>query len=483
MTGLYYLNAENNIIKHYLDEEIFLGANLIQQIQYDEATGSAWLASTEGMIYLNFDTGEKHLFTGNSGSNYLSPIHSSFKFKQKMYFAGTNGYLNFNPKDITFPKKDIKIIIEELYIMNDTVTGKGQASNDFKLNSAIEKTGNLNFSYKDKLITVEFIALNFNNAIDIKYAYKLNPVFDNWVELPSGNRRLTFTNLQPGRYNLALRATNLDRSWSNQITFLEFNIHPAPWLTWWAYLIYVISFIFFMYLYIRNKLIKQKKLNLYLKTQVKKQTEHIEKQKEALELLMERKNEIFTNVTHEFRTPITLIQGPIVELEKNEKNKKKLDMLAMMSRNSGRLLKLVNQMLTLSQIVENTDQNKKPIKITPKLQLIVEPYIYAAKKKRIALSIDHIEDVEIAVTLDTLEIIIGNFLSNAIKYTQVRGNIKLGTRCKNNAIEIFVKDDGYEFDQQHQEFIFKRFSRLSEHHEIEGVGIGQRSCCNKQWSY
>ena len=206
--------------------------------------------------------------------------------------------------------------------------------------------------------------------------------------------------------------------------------------------------------------------------QVEKQTAHIKKQKETVEDLMAKRNEVFSNVTHEFRTPITLIQGPIAELKKNEVDQHNLDMLSMVLRNSKKLLRLVNQMLTVSEITEENNQVKEKTHVVDKLKMIVEPYVYSAKNKNITLELDCLDDACVEVTTDCLDLVVGNLLSNAIKYTPAQGTIKLTTSLKDELIEISVEDTGMGFAENDVEYIFERFGRLHQSQEIEGAGIG-----------
>ena len=470
--GLYHLNSKKELIKHYLDTEIFSSSNIILQIQTIKGSNTVWMASLKGIIYLNTTNSEKQLFVGHSEVNYLSLFNASFSHENKIYFAGNHGYVSFDPQKIDITYHQSSVLINQLYLQNKPVKFKAKDTGDFILNEAIEKTNHLKLDYKDNIFGFDFVTLDFNNYANIKYAYRLEPSFTHWVELLPDTRHLTFTNLRHGNYNLTLRSTNSDGKWSNNITNLKLSIAPPPWLTWWAYVGYILLVILGIYLYIRYKTLSQIKLTQYLKTQVQKQTQHIQKQKQTVEQLMARKDEIFSNFTHEFRTPITLIQGPITELTKKETDNSNLEMLEMVTRNSNRLLRLVNQMLKLSSVVDYVDKTTDQIETATKLKLIAEPYIYLAQKNDISFIIQPLDNVQICVTTDALELTIGNFLSNAFKYTQAKGEIKLGTCMIGNTIEIFVQDNGCGIDVQQQQQIFKRFGRLPQHQDIEGAGIG-----------
>ncbi len=470
--GVYHFDSNHKLKAHYFDEDIFSSFNDIPQIQSAEDPDLVWFGSKKGLIKLNTKTNEKHLFSGTSRNNYLSLFLSSFSYKNKLLFAGDSGYVEFEPTQISTKNRDSPLLISQLSLANMPVTTNHKTPSGFILDSPVEEAKKLRFSHLDKIIKLDFNSLDFYNRGTIRYAYKLEPVFSEWIDLPYRDNSLSFTQLEAGKYKLLIKATNRDQVWSDQIKSIDIQISPAPWFSWWAYLIYFLTLLFLIYLYVKQKTRSQKKLNEYLKTQVKKQTLHIESQKTELENLIERKDEIFSNVSHEFRTPITLIKGPISELAKQEKSNHKVKMLQMVERNSNRLLRLVNQMLELSKSVEKDQTAKMPIQLGVRLELIAEPFLYQAQKKDITFTYEKLYDVTIQVTQDALELTIGNFLSNAFKYTHPKGKVHLGTEVTGDKVKVYVKDNGAGFNDDQKEVIFKRFGRLSQHHETEGVGIG-----------
>ncbi|MBL4773542.1 MAG: response regulator [Alcanivoracaceae bacterium] len=471
--GVYHLNADNKIINHYSTEHLLSPSTSVDQIIVDESSNTLWLGSEKGIIYIDLMTQESHLFSGVSDENYFLLKDSSYQDANgKIYFAGSSGYVSFYPKDIKLMYPDSNVIINELYLMNAPIRVGVKTSSGFVLNTEIENTRHLDFSYKDKIIGFEFIKLNYNNPTAIKYKYKLEPISSNWMELLPGDRSLTFTNLKAGKYNLFLRATNVNREWDADSTSLSFTVNAPPWLTLWAFLSYILILILLVFLYIHKKTQTQKKLNEYLNAQVKEQTKHIQKQKQTVEDLMARKNEIFSNVSHEFRTPITLILGPVEELQKEEKDTAKKESFAMIARNAKRLLNLVNQMLKLSQIAEMQKGEKEIVNVASILNLITEPFIHLTNKSNIELIIEPFADVKVKATEGAFETTIGNFLSNANKYTSENGKITIGTHINGNRIEIYVKDSGCGISAEEQKNVFRRFNRLAQHGSIQGVGIG-----------
>ncbi len=470
--GIYHLSPDGKLLRHYFDQYAFSASNLIYQIQSNNPH-ELWMSGKLGIVYLNTETHHHQLYIGLEGHNYLSGLlRSSHNDNHTLYFAGTSGLIAFDPSTIKKSNQNTQVMIDQLYLANQPIESHDKPFDDFILTQDIENTSRLDFSHRQKIIGFDFTTLNFKNANHIKYAYKLHPTFDHWVTLLPGSRNLTFTNLASGNYILSIKATDSNQKWSNDITDIQLNILPAPWYTWWAYLIYCLLIILFLYLLFQYKITQQKKINAYLNEQVAEQTKHIKKQKETVEQLMERRNEIFSNVTHEFRTPITLIQGPVCELEKAIDDEHNLKMISMIKRNSNRLLRLVNQMLSFSQIIEKTSEQKHIIDASSQLRLIIEPYKYIAKEQQKKLVVHEIEDVKLFVTNEALEIIIGNLLSNAIKYSKTKGKINIGTQIIKDHLEIYIEDQGQGLDDEQKQNIFKRFNRLSRHNKIQGAGIG-----------
>ncbi len=471
--GVYYFNDDNHLIKHYFDDVLFSSNNQIVLMHYDEKSSNLWCSSRKGIIKLKIDQSMTQLYFGSNQHSYLDLTYNKHIDKKgKLYFTGGSGFVGFYPDMIVDRKSTTKTIFTDLHLMNEVVRVNAAANTGFYLNEKISKSNHLDFSYKDQVIKLDFVSFNYHKPQGINYQYKLVPNILDWVDLPKDNNQLIFSGLKSGDYHLQLRSTDLNGYWNIESARLDFTIHPAPWLSWWAYMIYAILLLLGIVLFIRHKIKAQQKINRYLKNQVEKQTHHIQQQKQVVEDLMERKNEIFSNVSHEFRTPITLIMGPIAELKKEEQQSHKKETFDMVLRNAKRLLRLVNQMLNLAQLTEDGPHQKKEVNVATRIKVLIEPYIHLAHKSGLMIHVEHLDEVSINITEDALEATVGNFLSNAIKYTPDGGEIKIGTEIKGENLRIYVDDNGPGISEQDQKQIFKRFNRLSQHQTLQGVGIG-----------
>ncbi len=467
--GLFYFDSTSKLIRHYLDNKVFSNLNSIYQIQFEKTGTIAWLASKEGLIKLNLQTHKEYLYSGFKEFNHLSATRASINKNGVLYFAGKNGYVTFNPENIKYHYQKPEIYLSDLLIMN-RVIDKNKLYDVTKSHNSLEQIDNFNFSYKDKMLDFRFVDLSQNYLSNLNYYYKLEPLFPDWIKLKQSRKDLVFSSLNTGKYKLFIKAS-LNNTHLIVKTY-NITVNPPPWFTWWAYLCYLLFSIISLKLYVKFKIQSKAKLNQLLSDEVKKKTMYIQKQNKQLKELIDSKNEIFANVTHEFRTPITLIKGPIAELLKQEKNKTNLSMLNLVERNSNRLLRLVNQMLELSLVNKTTSSNKKIVVLASALKLIADSYTYLAKDKNIVFEVKEMKNVELLLTDDALELMIGNLLSNAFKYSQNHGKIILGSVVTNARVEIYVQDNGNGFCMNQKDLIFKKFGRLTQHQKLEGAGIG-----------
>ena len=209
-----------------------------------------------------------------------------------------------------------------------------------------------------------------------------------------------------------------------------------------------------------------------LRIEVAKQTQEINNQKLKVESLLAKKNELFANVSHEFRTPLTLILGPINKLLNTSLPHSSIKDLKMVNRNANRLLTMIEQLLQLSKVSSEEKPQFYPVKTNTHVHEIVESFRPLAQQKRIELSLENNDRAAIKTTTDALEIVLGNLLSNAIKYTPIGGKVSITSSIENNRVNIRVKDTGSGLTEQQQKDIFNRFERLDLHQNIQGIGIG-----------
>ena len=470
--GLYIIGDFDHIIYHYKrNKELPKNVQLLDILEDDN--GYIWISSLNGLYRFNKKSKNFHIFFESDGlqSNTFKR-GSSFKAHDgKLYFGGLRGFNGFYPSDISLNTKPPNIELTSLTRFNRKIT-VGIPDEDFIIDKPINKIETLHLNHKDFIFGLEFAALDYVDSMRNQYAYMLEGLDPDWNYTDAKNRKVTYTNLKAGLYSFKYKAANKDGIWNDNHKTLQIIVKPAPWLSWWAYLGYSLV-ASFLILYITNRRIKnEKKISKQLQEQVSLQTRHINQQNETLLSMIERKNELFTNVSHEFRTPLTLILGPVEELIKKTKIVGNISSLHMIKRNAKRLLSLVDQLLLLVKFTDKTPLIKKTQRILPAVKLIVATFEHSAHNKNIQIDLSGLHDQAINVTADALEIVISNLLSNAIKYTPEGGKISIGSNINKDTVQLYVQDTGLGIAKDQQEIIFDRFKRLEQDQAIEGIGIG-----------
>ena len=293
---------------------------------------------------------------------------------------------------------------------------------------------------------------------------------EDWIE--SGSRRfVTYTNLSSGKYKFKVKATNADGIWNENATELAVIINSPWWATGWAYSLYVFVIIAGLYTIRRFELNRTR-----LKSILKMREYEAIKQKE----IDETKSRFFANLSHEFRTPLMLIKGPLEQLIGDESNKKNIDRYKMIHRNTENLQSLIDQLLELTQL-ESASIPVKAVKenLISVLRGLLSSFETLADDKKIELAFNSKYDLLPAwIDKDKLEKIIYNLLSNAFKFTPVSGSISVNVNKisfdENEYAEIKVSDTGIGIPHQKLEKIFDRFYQVDDSNQrsFGGSGIG-----------
>lgn len=335
--GLNKFDLQTKKFKHFTVAD-GLPNNVIYGILSD-ARGYLWMSTNNGIS--RFDPIKETFVNFNTPSGLQSNEFNSgafYKNRQgKIFFGGINGFNAFFPDKIVSNTRAPDVVFTDFRLGGRSVSIKDK---DSPLTKPIIETRVINLTYAENNLSFEVAGMDFTNPEKIQYAYKLEPDNSSWIQMGT-NRIIFFSNLSPGKYTLRVRAANTDGVWGTKIASLKMVIPPPWWKTRWAYLSY--AAIFFSLLF----LVRKYELNMiWLKSRLK--VEHIESEK--LRELDDSKSRFFANISHEFRTPLTLIIGPVEDLlQKKEAGKFRKD-LSYIQRNAKRLLQLINQLLDLSKL-------------------------------------------------------------------------------------------------------------------------------------
>ncbi|HTE32670.1 MAG TPA: ATP-binding protein, partial [Chryseolinea sp.] len=446
----------------------------------EDRRGRIWCLSYEGMYFYDRKTKLSLIFKKEDGlpsSRSLPAGDAAQTANGTMIVSSAEGLTFFDPLSLRINKLTPKPLLTQLKINNKIVsTSKGINKDEFVIPKSINSLSELTLDYTQNILTLEFSAMEFTAPTRNLYSYTLDGFDKGWVHTDWKNRSATYTNLRPGDYTFKVRATNSDGIANANETTLIIHVLPPPWKTWWAYSLYgvgVASLLFFA----RSNIIRHERLASKL------ELEHLELAK--VQEIDKAKTNFFANISHEFRTPLTLIQGPVQNLlEKFKKDSETQNQLTLIQQNSDRLLRLVNQMLELARLESGSLQNEiNEGDIVTFLKTVVESFSSLAVQKRIALIQqfpDHVVNAEF--DMDKLEKITSNLISNALKFTPEHGaiiiNVSLSTETKGKGnLLLRVTDTGKGVPPDQIDKIFERFYQVSEDGNLNvGSGIGLALC-------
>lgn len=459
------------------DGKVFTHITLLPEEPYEpsihsilkDEEGNLWLSTNRGVIRYNEYTESKTLyakaekgFITNAFNNNAGILigHSAF------YFGGADGVTYFNSDEISTKGKSAKVILTNFSIRGNK-TNKDDCLRIAGTTTLYTKSVDLDYNQGN--FNISFSVPNFINANDNKYRYRLQNVEKEWNISKTGLASYTIQNA--GNYIFEVTAANPDGSWNDTITQLQINVAPAPWLTWWAFLIYGIIVGAVFYFYVR--ILKSKE---QLKHTLSLEQVEAERSKE----LNQTKLQFFTNISHEFRTPLSLILGPLQQIIENYQGSSTVyKQLKVIENNASRLLELINRLMDFRKLenkifnLEATNDN-----IVKFLNEIYLSFLEYAKVEGYAFEFKS-SDNEIMLYFDRkkLERLVYNLLSNAFKYTPKGNKIELQVVRDDKHVIIKVKDTGIGIEHINLNKVFDRFFEVKPSHRPnddfrKGTGIG-----------
>ncbi|MEL7340282.1 MAG: response regulator, partial [Bacteroidota bacterium] len=319
-------------------------------------------------------------------------------------------------------------------------------------------TKRLTFAYNEANFTLDFAALDYSNPAGNQYAFRMDGIDPDW-QYRIGQQSATYTIQRDGSYTFHLKGANNEGIWNPVERSLEIVVLPPFWRTWWAYLLYVLGALLLVLAIIR-----------FVKLQHSYQLEKLSTQKQ--EELHQTKLRFFTNITHEFRTPLTLILGPLQDLlRSDELNAKVRKQLLAIERNGQRLLKLVNQLLDFRKLeAEHGRVEAAQGNFVRFLREIYLSFQGLAQRQNIQYHFaSESEEYLLWYDRDKMEKVFYNILSNAFKFTPAGGQISISLQALDEALQIKVSDTGRGVPIAQQAHIFDRYY---EHSSEAGIGIG-----------
>jgi signal transduction histidine kinase/DNA-binding response OmpR family regulator len=443
--------------------------NTIYSILPDHA-GMLWLSTNKGICRFDLETHlvrAYHTVHGLPGDEF-NRFHQLTLPDGRLTFGSTDGWIIFNPLRIRNDAFEPTIAFTDLKINNKDIS---QNKENSPLTLPINALKQLTLPFEQNTLSFGFAGLEYSQPQDIQYRYKLQGYDNEWI-LAGNNRTASYTKIPPGNYTLYVNASNTSGKWSSHIKTLGLRINSPWYATKMAYLCYCIILAGLTWTFIRFRV-----------TRMMMQEEMVLKEREAVQLkeLDDMKSKFFSNITHEFRTPLTLIMGPAEELKKVNTGDFKQNRLAdTIVNNARQLLTLINRLLDLSKLEAKAlklhEQRGNP---ADAIGSVVHSFDMDAATKGIQLSFtNQVGVMDCWFYADALERIVYNLVSNALKFTSMNGQVDVIFSEKNNMLELIVKDNGIGIGENKLPHIFDRFYQadqnagLSKETWNQGSGIG-----------
>ena len=472
--GLNRLDLEDNSISNFTVEN-GLPNNVVYGIL---SSGSElWLSTNNGLSRVITDKYGTPSFRNYDISDGLqgNEFNTGAYFKSdtgELFFGGLNGVTAFYPSRIKDNLYVPPVLFTSLKFLN---TNYSKTAADNSKMYVEDLNSPITIPYSMNSFTVQFAALDYTAPQKNRYMYKLKPVNKDWIDLGT-QRDVTFTELGSGEYELVIRGSNNDGIWNQEGATLKIIVKPPIWRSPWAYAIYGVL-IMILLLFIR----KYELTRIKLKNRLKQESFETQKLKE----LDEMKSSFFANISHEFRTPLTLIIAPSEQLARLEKDESKKEKLQIIKNSAFRLMKLVNQILDLSKL----EKRKLKLYCTENelvsfIKGITSSFLTIAEKKNIDLSFNsNKEEIKTYFDKDVFEKIFYNLLSNALKFTKPGGKVAVNisypillpdNKENNNFINISITDSGIGISKSDLQNLFNKFFTAYNNNNLteQGSGIG-----------
>lgn len=428
-----------------------------------------WISTNQGLIRYNKDLKKSYLYNQTDGlvSKEFN-TNASFKSNTNLYYFGSpNGVAYFNPNTLVKNNYAPQVILT-----NFTVKGSSTANEnniDKLLEHAIPFAKSISLSHNQGSFNITYAIPNFINSSNNKYKYRLKGLERSWTL--TNNNSVAYTIQKPGRYIFEVKGANNDNVWNTKITSLNIYVSPAPWRTWWAFSIYGLLILVAIY-----SLIYIFKSRTKLKHDL--ELEHLETERSRK--INQNKLEFFTNISHEFRTPLTLILGPLNQIIKNyQGNRNTYKELLVIENNANQLLQLINRLMDFRKFegslykLETAEGN-----IVEFLKEIFLSFTEYAKNGDYTFEfIAHQEEIMVYYDRNKLERVFYNLISNAFRYTPKKGHIVVRVFKDFDNIKINVEDTGVGISEVYKGQIFKRFFEVEINNKPDkdynkGTGIG-----------
>ncbi|MBW4888521.1 response regulator [Mucilaginibacter sp. HMF5004] len=476
--GLNLFDKKSNRFTQF-NETNGLSNGIVYKILQD-TRGIIWISTDKGISSIDPATKKIKNFSRPNGvqdSPFIlgSGIRTS---GGELFFGGQDGFNYFAPETLPTSNFMPPILLTELKVSNNTVIPGPNAPIDQQISSATD----IHLPYGQNF-SINYVALNYTAPQQNHYSYKLKGFDRDWNYV-NQEKTAYYTNIDPGDYVFEVRASNNDGVWNNKVTTINVHVAPPLWRTVYAYICYFILAASLLF-YVRQRGIQKIKNQLELEQEKINAQQLVKQQRQEAERIHEldlQKIKFLTNLSHEFRTPISLILAPADKLLSLPKDPAIGNQVKMIRRNARRLLNLVNQLLDFRKMEEQELKlNLSQADLVAFIKEAAESFQDLSDRKKISLLVEStIDTLPTSFDPDKMERIVFNLLSNAFKFTEEGGLISVRMSIIDDEIQqmstfcLTVSDTGIGIPGDIQNRIFDRFFMNSSGSTIlnQGSGIG-----------
>lgn len=430
----------------------------------EDSEGHLWISTFNGVS--KFDPVKKQFqnFYQSDGlqSNQFS-YNAALRLQSgELVFGGINGFNLFNPQQVKTRSFMPTLLFSGIWVNNKPLAEVPRCI----VRAGSDHINELRIPYNEAILSFHFTALEYSSPEKVNYAYFLQGWDKGW-NYPGNVRTINYNNISEGTYWLRVKSTNAEGIWNTQEATLKIIVLPPWYRTWWAYALYIIIASALIYVYYQYKT-RQRKLEYEIKLA------HLNAEKEKE--INDKRHSFFTNISHEFRTPLTLIINPIKDMIRKQDSTDAEKDLGIVYRNARRLLSLVDQLLIFRKA--DVEADKMTFAKHNFYNLCHEVYLCFVQQARsnhlnYVFNCDN-PDMEIYVDREKMEIVLYNLISNAIKFTPPGGAINFTIKELDNTVELQVQDTGCGIPADATARLFEKFYQATSNRAPlkPGFGIG-----------
>ncbi|ANW95295.1 hypothetical protein AXE80_02890 [Wenyingzhuangia fucanilytica] len=444
-----------------------LSNNVVKSIQYDDSQ-NLWISTNIGLNKLDTKEMRFQNFDLSDGVPFDDFSFASTKLKNGyMLFSGLDGFCYFSPKDLLDHDALPTLEFDEVRLFNEIILPGDTIANRVLYNKRLTDQDELKFRYNENFFSIKLTSLHFSNPDNHHLKYRLMPINKDWIEMPSHQQTISYNGLQSGEYDLEVMASNAMGKWTEP-KVLKIKILPPFWKTDYAYLLYFLFAILFVYIVVKIfSRIQALQYNLKIEQLEKNQAEQINAEKLRF----------FSNISHELKTPITLILEPVKMLLKQFKNNSEIqEKLNIVKRQSKKLNHLISQVHDFQKAEAKVlKMNYSRFCFNEFVEELIIDFNFLAKNDNKTLEvISSKNNIVVSADCDKLEKIFNNVLSNAFKYTKENDTIKVEYSVSGKDLEVCISDTGKGIDSEDLAHVFERFYQSHKQDNVyaSGSGIG-----------